>query len=194
VADLVAVVTKALERVTDLLEFELKRALNVCMYHSLEVMRRSLDRKVPATMLMAPYHAKNESLIVCASPAVDAMNGDAGRMLRQISHEITHCAVAEISHSCKELGDGNVGRRVPAWLDEGLAVMVANEVGRRSPQPQAQGVPFATEWTEDEANRALDDLNSPRRSEAFAWAVSRVRDLCADGGMAALFTSLARRA
>jgi hypothetical protein len=132
-------------------------------------------------------------LIVCASPSVDVRNGDADRMLRHLAHEIVHCCVAEVSGSTKELGDGNVGRRVPAWLDEGLAELVAIEVADRFDilrSAEQQVASFRPGWTEDDVSRALDELDSSQRSRAFAWAVLRVKERVATIGLAAFFASL----
>jgi hypothetical protein len=160
------------------------------MYHLLTVMRNALDRTVPGTMLLAPYMGPKASLIVCASPRVDVRNGDRDRMLRHIAHEITHCFVAEVSGSTKELGDRDVGRRVPAWLDEGLAELVSLAVSGREDGAASQAPAVVPCWSEDDVNARLDALDSPDRTAAFAWATARVRAMAARVGIAGLFASL----
>jgi hypothetical protein len=164
------------------------------MFHSLSEMQDALDRPALPTMLMAPYLGADASLIVCASPSVDDRNGDAGRMFRHLAHEVVHACVAEVSGSTKELGDGNAGRRVPPWLDEGLAELVSLTVsGRLWASASAAGATLPA-WSEDDANARLDALDAPDRAPAFAWALARVREMAARTGIAGLFASLRRPA
>lgn len=191
---LATVVTSARSRVSELLGFVATRPLHVCMYHLLTVMRNALDRTVLGTMLLVPHMGPDASLIVCASPRVDAQNGDRDRMLRHIAHEITHCFVAEVSGSTKELGDGNEGRRVPAWLDEGLAELVSLAVSGREDGAASHVPAVVPGWNEYDVNARLEALDALDRPLAFAWATERVRSMAARVGIAPLFASLSPEA
>lgn len=176
--------------VSELLAFDPTRPLHVCMCNSHDVMQEALGRSVPPTMLMAPYLGDDASLIVCGSPSIAPRNGDAGRMFRHLAHEIVHAFVAEVSGSVKELGDCNVGRRVPAWLDEGLAELVSLTVSGRDPKDLLEVPEAVAGWTESDVNERLDALDSGERELAFAWALGRVQAMTRDVGIAGLFASL----
>ncbi|MBI2395076.1 MAG: hypothetical protein HYV09_36235 [Deltaproteobacteria bacterium] len=56
---------------------------------------------------------------------------------------------------------------------------------------RALAVRATKEWTDADANEALDAIDAPDRAEAFAWSLARVRSMAASIGVATLFRSLA---
>jgi hypothetical protein len=183
-----ALAPTCLDGIEQLLQFHLQRTVHVVVYATNADARAALDRDVAPTMLLAPYHAKGESLLAVQAPSVDDMNGDERRMRRHICHELAHTFAAERTGSLKRLGDGNCGMRIASWVDEGFAVVLASRVADQpdvieavlrnadSPsQPNSrQGEPGTTELSEDEIAAAFDDFSSPDRRAAFALATVRV--------------------
>jgi len=173
----------------DALDFRPVRSLHVCLYHSHEEAVSSLRRDVPGNMAMAPFSTEEASLIVIQSPACHPMNGDRTRMRRLLVHELCHVFVREKTGSVAMLGDDLRDLRIRPWLDEGLAeVLSRRAVGRESPCP-GSGT-GDEDWSLEEIDRHLCDLGSARRSEAFARAEQRVRDVTLHAGARWVFEHL----
>ncbi|HEX6838937.1 MAG TPA: hypothetical protein VF334_20300 [Polyangia bacterium] len=174
-AFIAALVDDAVRAVERLLAHRLTRALHVVAYASNEEACRALDRRVPATMLLAPLHTSTLALVALQAPSVDPRNGDVQRMRRLLCHELAHVLVAERTGSVKRLGDGNRGMRVSSWVDEGLAVCVAAAAAQ---QPDVIDAALersaAAALSEDALAAAFDDLTSRDRDAAFAVATARI--------------------
>jgi hypothetical protein len=114
-------------------------------------------------------------------------------MRRILVHEIAHQLVMERTGSRKTLGDGNRHMRVPPWLDEGMAELLAETAGGR---PQRLEDALATlrscppRVTLGAVDDALVGLDSPARSEAFALATGAVVHLVQRRGLRAVFHDL----
>jgi hypothetical protein len=164
-----------LDGIEQLLQFRLERTVHVVVYGTNADARAALDRDVAPTMLLAPYHANDESLLALQAPSVDERNGDERRMRRHICHELAHTFAAERTGSLKRLGDGNRDMRIESWVDEGFAVVLASRVADQPDVIEAalRNAAIAN-LSSDEITAALDDLSSPNRRAAFALATVRV--------------------
>lgn len=167
-------VEDALARVLACLEHRPSRALHVVVYASVQESDAALDRRIPATMLLAPLHQRELALIAVHAPETHPANRDAERMLRHLCHEIAHVCTAEVTGSLKRLGDRDAHLNVEPWVDEGIAECVA-AVAADQPEVIERAASRAVgRMSADEMNAAFRDLDSPDRTAAFAHATMAV--------------------
>ena len=175
------------------LNFCPKRRLAVCCYRSNQEACECLDRKIDSTMALAPFDDNSKGLIAIQSPEANRRNGDSDRMKRILAHEMAHQFVSEISNSKKVLGDGNVNRIVPAWLDEGFAVVVSRLVWNDI-TPLKESIELFNNCTElmtfGELNWHLDDLWSKLRDKAFMCSTAAVYSLVQETSVDYVFRNL----
>ncbi len=192
-AFLAELVSVALCRVREELSWSSSRRLHVCCYAASSEAQRTLDRRIPPSMAMAPFCDEDQALIVLHSVRCNVKNADPGRMLRLLAHEITHQFIAERTGSIKRLGDGQEGMHVSSWLNEGLAettalvisgqkdlVVSESQAFRRRSEYPLFGI--VSEW--------LDDLEAQLRCLAFSHAVGAVGILCAEHPLSRLIERL----
>jgi hypothetical protein len=181
VQPLADVVVQARVRIEALLGHRLRRALHVVRYASNAEARTALARDVSPTMLLAPLHRDDLALIAVQDLAPDP---------RHVCHELGHVFVAERTGSVKELGDGSVGMRIPAWADEGFAECLAALAADRPDVIERARARTASGLTDEDLTRAFRDLSSPQRPLAFAVATLRMWEAVATRGIAAVFATL----
>ncbi len=185
--------TEALNSLEILLDYSHQRKLAVCCYDSNKTARTFLQRVIDSTFAGAPFCDDVKALIIVQSPGADARNGDQTRMKRVIAHEITHHLAAEITGSRKTLGDGNVNKYIPAWLDEGLAEVVCKTVCGLNADLSEAAIHFQQcthPMTFSQMNLHLDDLVSDLRQIAFSYSTAAVYTLVRKRGIRDVFRNL----
>lgn len=171
------------------LRYNLKRRVNACIYHTHKTARKFLNRDVPDTMAMAPYHSHTDALIVLHSPSVNPLNGNIRRMRRILTHELCHAFLAERSGSTKILGDNNNGKRIPTWFDEGFSEYMALTLNHEllCLQAMLSDASSLTPMTDVELNQSLDNPGAECRNNAFAITVTKINEMVKKKGLRTLF-------
>jgi len=180
--------------ITKTLRFKPTRRLHVCVYDSNQIAQDSLDRLIPDNMAMSPYQSHTDALVIVHSPSINKANADSARMSRILIHELCHVYLAEHSGATKILGDGNEGKAVHSWFDEGFAeYMALTLTGDSHRLENAFNVAERTApMTDAQLNQALDNLDSELRLTAFAVAVSRVAAMAQKTGIRSVFENATR--
>jgi hypothetical protein len=153
----------------------------------------TLDRRVPATMALAPYAGETVCLVVVQSPAADPQNADTIHMMGTLVHEIAHQFVAEKTGSTKRLGDGDRSMHVLAWLNGGLAELLRCTFLKDAARMDAalrESRNASDRLTWREIGRLLDDLADQRRADAFVRATEAVAELARKVEIPQLFDRL----
>lgn len=176
----------SLQQIFTLLEFQPRRELHCCLYHSNQEAQSQLNREIDGTMLLAPYSDLQKGMVVLQSPDIDKKNHQAQRMLRHITHEITHLLLYDKTGSEKVLGDGNINLNLPSWFSEGFAEVIALNVSNQPlPAPmQNESIDF------EKMNNDLDDLCAENRSNAFKMATSVVYEFIIEHGIQFVFDNI----
>ena len=171
------VVEEALSGVEELLKYSLSRNLHVCLFATNAEATQSTQRNFSSYMLMAPFASKTDTLIICQSNNPKFQSRDLN-FKRHMVHEITHAFLHEYSGSEKILGDNNIQMNVPAWFDEGFAECVSNKIMGNKFQVRI----FDPDFDLNVLNDYLNDINSPERITAFAYATSLVESFVFENG------------
>jgi hypothetical protein len=112
--------------------------------------------------------------------------GDRGDGQRALLHELTHQIIYQITFS------PGLGSRVPAWLNEGLAVVAEGGTSREHRQALAQAVQFDRLPTLRTLTNPFSTLPGPDAQTAYAAAESVVRYLLHEYGPDRMRAVLAR--
>lgn len=187
----VALVPECLRSLESILDHQLRRPLHVVVYASNDDARFSLERDVPASMLLAPYHTHDAAVIVAQSPDADPRNGNELRMRRQFCHELAHVLAAECTGSLKRLGDGNRNMRLAPWVDEGFAVVAAARAANQLAIVETARKRCAgAQLSDRELDEAFLDHAATQRDLAFAMATVRVLEAVERHGIRFVFHHL----
>jgi hypothetical protein len=185
-----SVVDQVVTSVEDELDQRFDGQLHVVVYHSNATARVTLDRVVPASMLLVPWQTSSAAVVAVQSVAAHVVNGDVDRMRRKLAHEFAHVAAALRTGSEKCLGDGDRSMRILSWVNEGFACVVSAVVCDRTDLLDREAAHEALPPTTD-LNIALSDLNHAHRSAAFAVATARVWRAVRKYGLRRVFGTLA---
>jgi hypothetical protein len=143
-----------------------KRRSNFCCYSNYDEGCRTLNRRIPPNMLMAPYSDTKNSLITLFSPSISKANDK--KLVRHLVHEIAHCFIDEKTSSTKILGDCNKNMKIDSCTNEGLAEVISYyALGLES---KLRKLPPAKDFY----SKDLENLTDPNRSLAFQSATSMV--------------------